>query len=191
MIMKNRLCSAIKSVFAAICLCATINAEFSQELKGIAYTVNSNTDQVELELASVRLSFIAAPLMNELPENPQRDDQKVFFFPMAHASNREIARQMEGLKKAFDGRFLVNLELVDAPIQGIKLTTQYDPLRVSLLPPDKQESQDGSYEVIFTFYNKVLLRSIQQKVSPLLNTAYQSHEHMIDSSDVVGMRLKA
>jgi hypothetical protein len=118
-----------------------------------------NSSGYQLELGTIRLKCKGTPLVNLLPSNnPQ---ETVLFLPQA-TIHAQCASVIHAINSTDYGLYRVQIEPTKTPIKGVCLHIAHDENKVKVIY-ETVHGSDFTEEVIIHFYNKELLKQLEQQ----------------------------
>jgi len=130
----------------------------------------------DIELGNVVFYFVKKlkkPIINFIPmKNSTNLSQKAatFIFPKATIKDAVCQKMIKRINRETGHGYALRIEKIKVPIDGIRLTIQYDPKKVSFRYTFCKSI--GNYEgVIFSFYNEYLINKLEQRADDIVRTA--------------------
>jgi N-acetylmuramoyl-L-alanine amidase len=175
--MKNalRLVSLVCLGMMGIFYAQNINAQSNQLNRAFHHRAATdhkrNEDaRVGIELGKVVFYFSQQPRMEKSVQAQGTRGELTVFFP-----NTELSAEAQKILSSFNGQkqpwYGVKLELVHAPVPGVRFLVHYDAAHVDVDSPEFFDSIGLQKGVIFRFYDKEMLKKIGKHYKGMLQTA--------------------
>ncbi len=133
----------------------------------------------QLELGNLVFYFARAPKIDIIPASRADDlERRIFFFPYTQVKSGDVEKMISALNGSLGSTYSVRIEIVNKPIEGVRLVVSYNPAEVDM-SYDTFDSISMQKGIVFRFYNKEILEQLRNKGRPILRTAARTPTHAV------------
>ncbi len=125
------------------------------------------------ELGKLILSFSGEPVI-DLKNNPQSEEsgivERTFFFPATVVQDPECIQMVKNIQSQQSPHYSIIFNAISKPAPTLQLIVRYDHEKVGLTYT-VLEASGSQRRLIFTFYNKTMVKKVDDSHATILRTA--------------------